>query len=513
MEENEKVKPFYNRFPKLENFKSQIKQKSDFPIVNREILVTVLKQQYEKLNNPTVSTHPSLENINALKEPNTFTVTTGHQLSLFTGPLYFIYKIVSAVNLAEKLNQEYTDKHFVPVYWMASEDHDFAEINHIHFAGGRMSWNKEASGPVGRLETQSLAPVIKALKEVSGIGTHAEEIIELLEKAYLKHSNLADATRYLVHALFGDKGLVVIDADDASLKSLAIPYFKQDLFDHKPKTWVNTQSEALGEAYFNQVHAREINLFYIKDGLRERIERENDNWLVLNTNVKWSREELEEELLTHPERFSPNVILRPLYQELILPNLAYIGGGGELAYWFQLQKMFDGFEIPFPMLNLRNSVLGISEKQWGKMQKMELKATALFKPLHEIQNRFAAQSAPVDPSLDPYEQKLEQMFDDLEKVAHLTDRSMLGAVNAQRQKQLNGLENLKKKLLRAEKRKNKDLMQRLEELHGELFPNGSLQERHDNLVSCYLRYGKNWIEGLYPGLDPLRFEFVVSKWK
>lgn len=512
LDQHENVKPFYHRFPDLENFEGQMAEKKSFPSSNRKVLADALEKQYALLNKPTNGVEASLKNIELLRNDNTFTVTTGHQLSLFTGPLYFIYKIVSAINLAKKLKKRFPNQNFVPVYWMASEDHDFAEINHIPLSGGRLSWDLDASGPVGRLNTSSLKEVLNTLAEANGLGKNAEEINSLLELAYLGHSNLADATRYLVHELFGDKGLVIVDADDAELKRLVLPYFKQDLLDQLPFQKVGETSEQLGSSYFNQVHAREVNLFYIKDGLRERIEREGDRWTVVNTNIRWTKEELETELHNSPECFSPNVILRPLYQEVILPNLAYIGGGGEIAYWFQLKDMFDVMKVPFPMLMLRNSVLGISDKQETKLAKLEMKHEQLFQPVHKIQNGYAAKSAPIDPSLDPYEQKLEQMFTDLEQVAKLTDRSMLGAVNAQRQKQLNGLDNLKKKLLRAEKRKNSDLMDRIAALHGELFPNGSLQERHDNFTTYYSEYGKDWLSKLYTQQDPLKFEFIVANW-
>ncbi len=512
LDQKQKIKGFYGNFSDLNSFKSQMDLKKSFPVENRRVLHSSLKKQYQKIHKPTTPDSKSLENIDLLLKENTFTITTGHQLCLFTGPLYFIYKIVSAVNLCEKLKSQYPDKNFVPVYWMASEDHDFAEINHINFRGGRISWNEDVEGPVGRQETASLKSIIEELKENLGLGKNALKISENLENAYLNHTNLADATRFLVHELFGEKGLVIIDADDVELKKISIPYFHNDLVKHEPNALVEKTSGKLEEVYFNQIHPRKINLFYIKEGLRERIERNENQWSVLNTSISWSQDELEEELNSHPERFSPNVVLRPFYQELILPNLAYIGGGGELAYWFQLKEMFDHFSVPFPILLLRNSVLGISEKQFKKLDKLELGIKALFKPIHEIQNSYAAKSAPIDPGMEEYRRKIEKIFLELEEVAHLTDKSMLGAVDAQKQKQLNGLDKLKKKLLRAEKRKNSDFMERIADIHQELFPNGSLQERHDNFIEYYIEYGDQWLEKLYKQLDPLKLKFTVAKW-
>lgn len=513
LNQEEALKPFYDQFPSLESLEAQMVSKSGFPEHNRKVLVDVLNRQYQSLSNSDVEHKLSVANIQRLASPETFTITTGHQLCLFTGPIYFIYKIVSTVNLAKRLSKRYPTKNFVPVYWMASEDHDFEEVNHINLDGGRISWNLEASGAVGHLKTKSLQPIIDELKILIGPGEKAESLIKLLKEAYLGNQNLAEATRHFVQELFGHKGLVVLDADDSEFKRLAKPYFIKDLKESLPFKEVIKTSEKLGELYFNQINPRPINLFYLKDRIRERIEKIGDNWKVLNTDINWNEQELDLEYENHPERFSPNVVLRPLFQEVILPNLAYIGGGGELAYWFQLKGMFDSMEIPFPQLILRNSVLGYSEKQKAKLDKLDLDISQLFDPLHEIQNKMVTANAPVDTSLSEYELKLEEMFNDLEIVANLTDKSMLGAVNAQRQKQLNGLANLKNKLLRAEKRKDSERMERVERIHEELYPKGGLQERHDNFISYYLQYGPNWIDQLFKALDPLKSKFICMVWR
>lgn len=508
LDQDPALKPFYNRFPNLENFKDQIEEKSSFGKENRKILVEALLEQYADLGKAS-DTSKSSENIKLLEDGKTFTVTTGHQLNLFTGPLYFLYKIVSTINLSRKLKEAYPENNFVPVYWMATEDHDFEEINFINLFGGRLHWNKEFGGPVGRFSTEGMEPLIDELNEHLGPGTFAKEFCDLLKTAYSGDRNLAEATRYLVHHLFGGHGLVIVDGDSAKLKSLMQPLFKDELLKSASHKVVYKTTSNLEEVYFQQVHPRDINLFYIKDNLRERIEKIDNRWYVLNTKLEFSEDEILSELENHPERFSPNVILRPLYQEVILPNLAYIGGGGELAYWFQLKDMFDAFNVPFPMLMLRNSALWVPAKEKSKLDELGLKVEDLFHPMHEVKKNFVKEHAPVDVELDPYQQKLQQMFDELEDVANLTDKSMLGAVNAQRQKQLNGLDKLKKKLIRAEKRRQSDQMEKLERVYYSLFPKGSLQERHDNLSVYFSEYGPAFIEQLFESLDPLDYRFRV----
>lgn len=509
LDQKTSLQNYYNRFPKLENFKAQINERSAFPEATRQVLVESLCRQYDQLQKSEVEDQAVFDNLQKLGSKNTFTVVTGHQLNLFTGPLYFIYKIISTINLTERLAAQYPEYNFVPVYWMATEDHDFAEINHINLYGGKLRWEREAAGPVGRFSTEGLDVVIAELEEHLGPGTHAREFIDLLRKSYLSHPTLAQASRYLVHQLFARFGLVIADGDDTELKKLAIPSFRKELFEQLSHEKVTATSKKLEQEYFEQVTAREINLFYIQDGLRERIVKTGKEWQVLGTELRFNADELEQELQNHPERFSPNVILRPLYQELILPNLAYVGGGGELAYWLQLRDMFSSFEVPFPMLVLRNSVLWINSKQQRKMKDLGLSIKDLFKPLHRIKEEYVKGNAPVDADLNPYEKKLQQIFDELEEVAHLTDKSMLGAVNAQRQKQLNGLENLKKKLIKAEKRRQSTSVERIENLYFSLFPKGSLQERHDNLSAYYAEYGYQWIQDIKDELDPLDFRFSV----
>jgi uncharacterized protein YllA (UPF0747 family) len=160
----------------------------------------------------------TLNNIKLLNNLNTFTITTGHQLNLFTGPLYFLYKIVSTINLCKELKSEFPEHDFVPIYWMATEDHDFEEINYFNFKHKKISWNRESFGPVGRLSSDGLEAVFAVFESEIGLGKNAEGLKNLFKKAYLEHTNLADATRFLANELFSKEGLVIIDADKSDLK-------------------------------------------------------------------------------------------------------------------------------------------------------------------------------------------------------------------------------------------------------------------------------------------------------
>lgn len=476
LDEKSELQSLYNRFPKIENFQGQIDEKSkNFPFENREILVSELEKQYENFE---ISKSTS-QNIQLLKLSNSYTITTGHQLNLFTGPLYFLYKIASTINLCKELKQKYPTQNFVPIYWMATEDHDFDEINYFNFKDKKFRWNRESKGPVGRLSTEGLDVVYEAFSKEIGLGNNAKYLLDLFKKSYLEHQNLATATRFLANELFKNEGLVIIDADAKELKKLFVPYVKRELVEQTSFHKVNEILPKL-EAYNIQVNPREINLFYIQNELRERIIFENENYTINNTTLKFSEKELLIELENNPENFSPNVILRPLYQEIILPNLCYIGGGGEIAYWLELKSNFEANNITFPMLLVRNSVLLVTEKQALKLDKLELSWNEIFMSQKSLSDKKTKEFSAF--TIDFSEQKaiLQKQFEALHQIALQTDKSFTGAVKAQEKKQIQGLENLEKRLLKAERKNHASKLERIFEIQNELFPNKSLQERTQN---------------------------------
>jgi len=507
LEENEDLQSFYGHFPKLDNFELQIKEKqASFNLKSRTTLVKVLQRQYETID---ISEATSLH-ISSLSEVNTFTITTGHQLNLFTGPLYFLYKIFSVINLTEKLKEKYPKFNFVPVYWMATEDHDFEEINYFNLFGKKLTWDRESGGPVGALSTKGLDQLHDILKAELGNSENAQKLSQLFAKAYNDHSNLADATRYLGNQLFSDFGLVIIDGNDATLKRTFIPYAEKEIIDnhsHKKITETSQRLKTLG--YPEQVFPREINLFYVSEGLRERIVEHDGSFQVKETDLVFTKDELLNELDKTPENFSPNALLRPLYQEVILPNLCYIGGGGELGYWFQLKDYFESVAVPFPILLLRNSVLLMSEKQAEKLGKLNTKMESLFLPSHELEALYTKENSSLKIDFSKQKGHLIEQFKSLHELARETDASFEGAVAAQEKKQINGLLRLEKRLLKAQKRKHQDELMRLTAIQEQLFPKQNLQERTMNFSEFYLMYGADLFSELKENLDPLAHEFTI----
>ncbi|MDW7691289.1 bacillithiol biosynthesis cysteine-adding enzyme BshC [Flammeovirgaceae bacterium SG7u.111] len=489
------VKPFYGNSPDLEGFKKQLEEKK-FSTNKRQVLHQALTAQYANLSGPSVQ-------IDALLKENTFTVTTGHQLNIFTGPLYFIYKIVTVINLAEELKKQFPEFNFVPVYWMATEDHDFEEISYFNLFGKKLVWeNADAAGAVGRLSPSSLSALIEEIGEVP----------ELFKKAYLGNDTLADATREIVSGLFGEKGLVVIDADDPQLKKEFREVIFDDLKNHNAKQTVENTSAKLDElGYKTQVFPREINFFYLEDGVRERIEKTEKGYEVLNTDRCFSEEEINQLIEQSPEKFSPNVVLRPVYQEVILPNLSYTGGPSELVYWLQLKGVFDHYQIPFPLLVPRNFALVINKANSKKVNKLALSTEELFLDEHQLKTDYLLRNSEENLELGTEIADMEKVFEAILAKAVNVDKSLEGYIKGESTKVGKQIDNIQRRLKKAEEKNQEIAINQLTGLKEKLFPGGGPQERYDNLLAFYLN-NPNFLSELLETFEPLNYQYHVLEY-
>ena len=506
IERSKDVEELYHHYPDFDGFAKQIQEKKEaFPKSHREVLSKTLSRQYIGFD----ASEATLQNIQALLDEDTLTVTTGHQLNLFTGPLYFLYKIISTINLCESLKKQFPHQHFVPIYWMATEDHDFDEINFFNIGDQKIVWERPDGGPVGRFSTEGLDRVFELFSTHVGSSQNANDLKELFQNAYLNHPELSSATRYISNELFKAYGLVIVDADDAHLKKLFVPVMKDELLRQTSFHSVSKTVDKIKKKYKVQVHPREINLFYLTDSIRERITKEAQGFKVLNTDLSFTEKALLELLEEHPDRFSPNVIMRPLYQEVILPNLCYIGGGGELAYWLELKEYFNTVNMPFPVLLLRNSVQVISAKQAKNLEKLDISYEELFLKQEDLLAKKVTENSEIQFRFSDAQALLEQQFLTLQAIAEKTDFSFSGAVKAQQAKQLKGLKNLQKRLLRAEKRQQAHLVDRIINLQNQLLPHKILEERYRNFSVYYLEYGSSFIATLKENLHPLELAFTI----
>jgi bacillithiol biosynthesis cysteine-adding enzyme BshC len=500
------LKDFYLHPPSLSGIKKAIEERKNFKY-NRNVLVQELKTQYKGVS----SSDKVIRNIEALFSENTFTFTTAHQNNIFTGPLYFIYKILHTIRLAEHCTTSFSGYNFVPVFYIGSEDADLEELNHIHLGGEKLVWNTKQKGAVGRMKIdKELTKLIKLIEGQLSVLPAGNEMVGMIREYYKEGETIQNATFKFVNSLFGHYGLIVVLPDNAELKRQMIPVFEDDLLNQTASGIVERSAAKLSDAgYKVQANPREINLFYLKDDIRERIENTGTQYSVLSTKKSFTKAELLAELHDHPERFSPNVILRGLYQETILPNLAFVGGGGETAYWLQLKDLFNHYKVPFPILILRNSFLVVEKKWQEKIAKLGFRIEDFFLSEQELLNKIVRRDSKNKTKLNGTYADAESFYELIKKQATAIDVSLAKHVEALKTQSVYRLKELEKKMLRAEKRKFVDQQRQIHTIKSHLFPGNGLQERYENISYYYAKWGKDFITELYEHSLAFEEEFVI----
>ncbi len=537
---NEQLKPFYQYPVSIEGIKESIHSRQTFD-TNRSLLVEELKKQYQG-----ISLSPKQElNLELLRSNTVFTVTTAHQPNIFTGPLYFIYKILHTIKLANELTIQLPDYKFVPFYYMGSEDADLEELGYINLNGEKLDWQTKQTGAVGRMKVdKDFIKLIDVIYGQIGVLSHGKELIDLFKQSYTEGKTIQQATLELVNSLFADFGLLILIPDNPALKRSFNTVVEKELkeqFSHKAVEETITE---LSKHYKVQTGGRETNLFYLLDDKRERIQRiiedgkvvidpaedprcqlhdkpnncckRNEEGLRFEVQgvgifKQWCEREIIEEMNEFPDRFSGNVILRGVFQETVLPNIAFIGGGGELAYWLELRKVFKAVKVPYPMLILRNSFLLITPQQQERLGKLGFEPVDLFKGeqqlLTELVTRESADTVHLNGELD----KIRQFYQHIKLVAGNIDPTLGYHTEALQAKALKPLHELEKKMLRAEKRKYATQREQIAKLKQELFPNNNLQERTENFSLNYARYGKEWLQNIYSVSKGLEQKFGIFR--
>lgn len=499
------VQPFYTHTPDLEGIKQAIAARQQFN-TPRAVLVEVLEQQYSGLD---VSAATST-NIKALANSNSFTVTTAHQPNIFSGPLYFIYKIFHTIRLAAALQQQLPGNQFIPVYYMGSEDADLDELGNITVGGRKLVWETKQTGAVGRMKVdKALIKLIHEIHGQTGVLPFGAELHTIFQQCYTEGKSMQQATLELVNALFGDHGLVVIIPDNAKLKTTFHSVVEKELLEGFSHKIVADTIARLGEHYKVQAGGREINLFYLTENKRERIERVDGVYKVMALDLAFTKDEILKELEDYPERFSANVILRGAFQETILPNIAFIGGGGELAYWLELKDVFVAVGIPYPVLVLRNSFLLMKQEQADKINKLGFSIEEMFSDQQSLLNKLVHRDSKQQLDLDKERASIHAVYEQLRTVAGNVDGSLIDHVSSLETRADKKLAELQKKLLRAERSKFEIQQQQITKLKQDLFPGGSLQERVDNFSLYYAAKGRQWLDTIYKASTAFNDGFTI----
>jgi bacillithiol synthase len=496
---------FYRYKADIDGLKKAVADRKNF-LVNRKLLVDTLSNQYTFLK----ISDKLKDNIAALSSENTFTVCTAHQPNIFTGHLYFIYKILHAIKLCEELKAAMPENNFVPVYYMGSEDADLDELGEVHIKGHKYKWQTAQTGAVGRMIIdKNFLQIIDGIAGQLAVEKNGTFILDIIRETYKEGITIEQATFHFVHYLFNEYGLVVLLPDDKNLKAAFAPIITKELEEQFSEKAVAQTVAAFPQEYKVQASGRAINLFYLNDNIRERIEATKNGFAIANTDIKFTKENLYLELLHNPERFSPNVILRPLFQEIILPNVAFIGGGGEIAYWLELKNVFEAVGAFFPPLILRNSFTIMNKKVADKMLALGWQHKDTFKPEKQLIEEMVKKETELILDLKEEKEAFKTVYENIKTVAGNIDSTLNCHVHALRTQALNKLEILEKKMLKAEKKKFEAQQRQIQKLKIALYPNNTLQERVDNVLEYVSVYGNEFIKELYKNSEGLGNEFTI----
>ena len=391
---------------------------------------------------------------------------------------------------------------------MATEDHDFEEINHFKTENNYYEIKGNSGGAVGRIKVEDQY-FIHQFEEEFKDSVYGTELIRWIKETYSIGNTLSQATRILVNLLFSEYGLIIIDGDDKRLKSEMKAIFKDELLHQSLYQSSKEKVDFLTEKYGKvQVNPREINLFYLSE-TRDRIEFSNGKFNVVDKGISFTEEEILQKLEEHPENFSPNALMRPVFQEKILPNLAYIGGNAEIMYWMELKDYFKKIGLQFPILIPRNSMLFLKEKTLKKAEKLNLGIEDFFRNFTQIINQNILQNSDLPSLLLEKENEVKSLFSEIKNCASRTDITFKNLVAAEETRQLKSFARMQKRLLRAEKIKQNEKLERLENIFLEVHPGKNWQERVLNFSVFYADEGNDWLQNCYNKMNVERSELFI----
>ena len=478
----------------LDMINDDIMRNRDLQVEQRKILVNALATQYDSIGEKAPS------GVYKLEKKGVYTVTTGHQLCFMGGPQFFIHKIISTIKSCQILKEKYPFNDFVPIFWMATEDHDFQEISHTTIFGKKFSLDDTIDNlAVGRLKSSVFQSLFEEVKEFFKTDKKFIFLEKLFEKA-MSFDTWSKTTRYWVHHLFKDYGLVILDADDVELKNTFKRVIKADIcekFVHRHV--METNQKFLDFHYKVQIVPRELNLFYHDIYKRERIKLEQDQFKIAEEN--YDIDGLLNLAESDIDRFSPNVLLRPLYQEHILPNLAYVGGPSELAYWLQLKSTFDSVDIPYPILILRDHFAFMSEKQLQQWIDNGFSIDQLLEDFDQLVKKVVKDEMNEIGDFNSFYQQLDEMEKELSNLVTKQDQSLREAVGSSINSMKKTLSNIEGKFKKSIKRKNEQKTNQLLKIQNQVFNDNGLVERKESFISAFLLF-ENYLNLLLDNANP-----------
>jgi bacillithiol biosynthesis cysteine-adding enzyme BshC len=483
---------------------------------NRVKVVEVLRRQNLSLGNRYAS-----ENIDLFEKENTLAVVTGQQVGLFTGPVYTIYKIISAIKLSSALAEKFPEYNFVPVFYLEGEDHDFFEANNAKIFNSNNELvkiefipehsPKENYGPVGALKfDKKIKDVLNKLEFELQDSEFKSEIMSLLRYSYDEGVNFTEAFVKFCAEIFKDFGLIFLNPNDPELKQLLVPIFSKEIEEHpKLAGLIIDVSAELERKYHAQVKPRPLNLFLIyKDG-RFPIEPDEQEGMfkLKGIRFKFSKGELINILETSPQLLSPNVVLRPVCQDVLLPTVAYVAGPSEIAYFAQIKPAYEYFNILMPIIFPRISATLIEPKVRRIIEKYEIDIREVYTDFNSLAKRIILANSEVDIKgfFDSVRSRLGSLLDEVKVFVAGVEPSLVGAVENSSEKIFYHINNIYEKTLSASQRKNEVISQQIQKLKLNLLPEDELQERVLNITYFLNKYGLGLMGKLFDELEVFEF--------
>jgi bacillithiol biosynthesis cysteine-adding enzyme BshC len=520
LHEFENVKDFYPySFKDKEEYRKVFKSISDSERPSRLTIKSIIERQYHGLDLPAKLQN----NISALSSPKTLAVCTGQQLGLLGGPLYTFYKIITAIKLSRHLSERHDDYQFIPVFWLEGEDHDFNEIRSINLLNdmnelATISYGEEIPEDdikvsVGTLKlNQSINQVLGQLESILRETEFKASIISQLKSFYREGETIKQAFKNLLHSIFAEYGLIIFDPQDKDIKNLLRPVFLNEIQNFRTNTekLVNVSAK-LEELYHAQVKIRPINFFYSTDEGRYAIEPYENEFRLKRKRKSFTYDELIAQIENEPERFSPNVLLRPVCQDYLFPTAFYVGGPSEVAYFAQVNVLYKSFNIVPPIVYPRASATIVEKSILSSLEKFNLQITDVFRDPEILKNKIiqSVSETSVDDAFLDLTNQIDLSFDRLKEKLFDIDKTMSDLSNKYREKIFSYIEELKSKAIQAEKKKHETTLRQIDKVSNSLYPNQALQEREMNYIYFVNKYGMDFLKKIYDELEINKFEHQI----
>jgi len=520
MYEFENVQKFYsinfrddNSYPDL--FKKVAKRNPGL----REDLINIILGQYKDFQ-PSKQT---ISNIEGLGTDNTIAVVTGQQLGIFGGPMYTIYKTITAIKLSSFLNDKFPDYNFVPVFWIEGDDHDFDEIKYFNIIDNqnnlkKISYDDGLKEEINRGSTAKIKlnknfdDVFQQVNDTLRENDFKSDVMELLKNSYQSGQTLEYSFRSLMFQIFDEEGLIIFNPGDTKVKEILKPVFEKEIRDFRAHTdTLVTRSAELEEIYHAQVKVKPVNLFISEKDGRYSLEPDGKIFKVKNKRISYTEDELLQILTKSPERFSPNVLLRPICQDYLFPTGFYVAGPAEIAYFAQITPLYDYYAMEAPVIYPRASAT-ILEKNIGKvLEKYEISMNDIYIEEKLLTHRIMGELSPynLDKLFDDTKRDIDLTFDNLTEKLFGIDNNLKDLSDKSRQRVYQTLEQLAGKARQAEERTHETALRQIEKARLSLFPEKVLQERKINFIYFAHKYGINILKWMFNELSVTKFEHQI----